>query len=57
MSIVTSWFTARKTLDVEPIEVLTGPQSAFMTKNKSAPYAMVHICLGIGNASIGKKNV
>lgn len=57
MSIVTSWFTAGRTLDVEPVQVFTRLQSALETKSKNALCAMVHIRLGIRNASIGKKSI
>lgn len=53
--MVTYWFIAKKILDIEPIHVFTGSQNALKTRNKSAFCVMVHIHLGIKNAS--KKNI
>lgn len=55
MNIVTSWFIARKTPNMEPVQVLMEPQNTLKRRSKNDPYVIVHICLGIKKYKYKKK--
>lgn len=54
--MVKSRFTARKTPDVESVQVLIRPQNAFGIKSNNILYVMVYIHLKTKKANIKKEN-
>lgn len=57
MNMVMSWFIAKKTPDVKPVQIFIKPQNTFEIKSKSFLYIIIHIYLGIRNGIIEKKNI
>ena len=55
--MVMSRFTAGKTPDIKPVQVLIKIESALGTRNKIALCVIMHICPGIKNANIGKESI